>query len=54
VDDQFRGRIFYVDNNSNVVCVTADQKSKFIPSNDKLALLRSYDLSETINILAIS
>lgn len=46
----FAGGYFYVDNNSNVVCVTADKKMQiYSTSNDKLALLRSYDLSETIN-----
>ena len=46
----FAGGYFYLDQDSNVVCVTADQKiQKYSTSNDTLALIQTYDLASSIN-----
>lgn len=46
----FAGGYFYLDQDSNVVCVTANQQiRKYSTSNDTLALLKTYDLSGPIN-----
>jgi hypothetical protein len=46
----FAGGYFYLDQESKVVCVTADQQIRlYSTSNDKLALFQSYDLSKSIN-----
>lgn len=46
----FAGGYFYLDQDSNVVCVTADQKiQKYSTSNDALALIQTYDLSGSIS-----
>lgn len=46
----FAGGYFYLDQKSNVVCVTADQKIQiYSTNNNKLVLLQAYSLSSLIN-----
>jgi hypothetical protein len=46
----FAGGYFYVDNNSNVVCVTADQEIRiYSTSNNDLLLLKTHKLARSIN-----
>ncbi|HEV2841631.1 MAG TPA: hypothetical protein VGW39_09930 [Chthoniobacterales bacterium] len=46
----FAGGYFYLDQDSNVVCVTSSQQIRiYSTSNDKLALLRTYDLASSID-----
>ena len=57
----FAGGYFYLDQNSNVVCVVTSQKPKLIQqiqiystTNNKIALLQTIDLSSAINDPRIS
>jgi hypothetical protein len=46
----FAGGYFYLDQDSNVVCVTANQQIRiYSTSNDTLVLLKTYDLSTLID-----
>lgn len=46
----FAGGYFYLDQDSNVVCVTANQQIRiYSTSNDTLALSQTHDLSSSIN-----